>query len=333
MQNQIQSHVQSTMVAVGGTPLVEVEGVYAKLECCNHSGSIKDRIAKYIIEESERRGILSRGTRIIEATSGNTGIALGTFGRLKGYPVTIVMPENMTEERKSILRDLGVELILCSEQGSFAEAASIRDQLAKDHGYFNTDQFSNPLNVECHYNHSAVELLDQIRPLKQPINALVAGVGTGGTLIGMGKRLREEFPHIKIVAVEPTESAVMCGGKAASHGINGIGDGFIPSIASDGRGNLHPLIDEVRCVSTDESIAASKYLAEVHGYCVGISSGANFFVAKRVAEDYGCTVTVFADGYVKYCSKGLGPADHPRCGHYSRLLDLPGLDRVACRKD
>lgn len=320
------------MINVGNTPLVEVEGIYAKLECCNPSGSIKDRIAKYIIEESEKRGLLKPGTRIVEATSGNTGIALGTFGRLKGYPVTIVMPENMTEERKSIMLDLGVNLILCSEQGSFAEAAAIRDHLAIAEGYFNTDQFSNPLNVECHYLTTAGELLEQMRCEQRPIKALVAGTGTGGTLIGMGLRLREKYPAIKIIAVEPRESAVMSGGKAGSHGINGIGDGFIPAIAGNGQGKLNPLIDEIDCVSTEEALESSRFLASVHGYCVGVSSGANFLAARRATEKYGLTVTVFADGFPKYVSKGLGPANAPRCGQELRLVDFPGLEKVACRK-
>ncbi|MFQ6614487.1 MAG: PLP-dependent cysteine synthase family protein, partial [Fidelibacterota bacterium] len=150
------------LVTVGNTPLVEVDGVFAKLECVNPCGSIKDRIARYILRESERRGLLKPGKTIIEATSGNTGIALSYFAREMGYPITIIMPENMTEERKQVMRDLGANLILCSSEGSFAEAAEIRNRMAKDDRYFNPDQFSNPLNVECHQKTTGREILDQL---------------------------------------------------------------------------------------------------------------------------------------------------------------------------
>jgi len=230
------------LIEVGNTPLVEVDGVYAKLECTNPLGSIKDRIAKYIIERSEELGLLQPGMTIVEASSGNTGIALSYFAKERGYPVIIVMPKNMTEERKRILTKLGAKLILCSE-GNFAEAANIRDDMAEKNGYFNPDQFSNPLNVECHYRTTAQEILDQIRPYSEDIAAFVSGIGTGGTLIGCGKRLKEAFPKIRIVAVEPSESPVMSGGKPGLHGIQGIGDGFVPAIASDGNGGLNRLID------------------------------------------------------------------------------------------
>ncbi|MEK6845976.1 MAG: pyridoxal-phosphate dependent enzyme, partial [Nanoarchaeota archaeon] len=146
------------MIPVGNTPLIKIENIYAKLECTNPCGSIKDRIAVYILEESERLGLLKKGQRIVEATSGNTGISLAYYARQKGYPITIVMPENMTEERKTLIRSLGAGLILCSEKGSFKEAAAIRDEMAKAYGYFNPDQFSNQLNVECHYRTTGQEI-------------------------------------------------------------------------------------------------------------------------------------------------------------------------------
>jgi len=292
----------------GDTPLVEVDGVWAKLECTNPCGSIKDRIAEYILEESEARGLLRPGTRIVEATSGNTGIAFAYYARKRGYEITIVMPENMTEERKQMVRSLGADLILCSAEGSFAEAARIRDALAREHGWFNPDQFSNPLNVECHYSSTGREILLQIARAAagRPIGAFVAGVGTGGTLIGVGRRLREVFPKVRIVAVEPAESAVMSGGRAGQHMIQGIGDGFIPAIASDGAGGVHALIDEVERVGSEEAKASALRLSEVHGFCVGISSGANLVAARRVAQRVvGVVVTVFPDGYAKYQSQGL----------------------------
>ncbi len=292
------------MVEVGNTPLLEVDGIFAKLECTNPLGSIKDRIAKYIIERSEAEGLLRPGMEIVEASSGNTGIALAYFARERGYPITIVMPENMTEERKSILRALGAKVRFCS-RGDFAEAARIRDEMARDPMYFNPDQFSNPLNVECHYLTTGVEILEQMGSQGLDVGAFVAGVGTGGTLIGVGKRLREAFPDVKVVAVEPVESAVMSGGPPGMHGIQGIGDGFIPAIATDGQGGLNAIIDMVECVSTEEATEAASYLVNEQGICVGISSGANYVAAKRVAQAHGTTVTVFADGFSKYGSVGL----------------------------
>ena len=293
---------------IGQTPLVSVAGIFAKLECTNPCGSIKDRIASYILRKSVESGQLRPGTRIIEATSGNTGIALSYFAREMHFPITIVMPENMTDERKRIMRDFGAELILCSQEGSFAEAAQIRDRLARERGYFNTDQFSNPLNVECHFATTGTEIVQQMEALHagQRIDAFVAGIGTGGTLIGVGQRLREAYDGVRIVAVEPAESPVLSGGKPGLHGINGIGDGFIPAIAGDGRGGLNPLIDEVICVSTAEAMEAARRLNERHGYCVGVSSGANLVAAQKLlAAGHRTVVTVFADGYAKYQSVGL----------------------------
>jgi cysteine synthase len=310
---------------VGSTPLVRVDGVFAKLECTNPCGSIKDRIGKYILEESKRRGLLAPGQRIVEATSGNTGIAFAHFAKKLGHPVTIVMPENMTAERKQALESLGADLILCSSEGSFAEAARIRDELAEKHGWFNPDQFSNPLNVECHERTTGSEIVEQLRVRHiEHADAFVAGVGTGGTLIGAGRRLRAEWPAIKLVAVEPSESAVMSGGPPGAHGISGIGDGFIPAIASDGRGGKHATIDAVECVSTEEARAAAKHLGQAHGFCVGVSSGANFVAAKRLAERHAVVVTVFPDGYAKYLSVGLNHCEPGHCAFEHDALVSPG---------
>lgn len=294
------------MNTVGNTPLLEVDGIYAKLECTNPCGSIKDRIAVYILEQSEARGLLRPGTRIVEATSGNTGIALSYFAKEKGYDITIVMPEDMTEERKEILKELGADLILCSKEGSFAEAAAIRDQMAEEKGYFNPDQFSNPLNTECHYETTGCEILQQMGTMVAgPIDGFVAGVGTGGTLMGVGKRIKAAYPGAYLVAVEPRESPVMSGGEPGRHGIFGIGDGFIPALVGDGRGGLDPLIDEVLCVGSEEAKEASQYLAASRGCCVGISSGANYLAARELRRRFRTVVTVFPDGYVKYQSEGL----------------------------
>jgi cysteine synthase A len=293
-------------------------------------------MAKYIIEESEKQGLLRPGMTIVEASSGNTGIALSYFAREKGYPVIIIMPENMTDERKMILKKLGAQLVLCPK-GNFAEAVRIRDKIAKKPLHFNPDQFSNLLNAECHYKTTAQEILDQIATHSRSIDAFVSGVGTGGTLIGCGKRLREAFPAVKIVAVEPSESPVMSKGQPAIHGIQGIGDGFVPALASDGKGGLNSLIDQVICVSTSEAKDAAKYLAEAKRICVGISSGANFVAAKKIASSCGTVVTVFPDGFSKYKSQGLtrigvGPCPHQKdCNCPSKEQCVQNRTMVGCK--
>jgi len=301
--------------AVGDTPLIKVGGVFAKLECTNPCGSVKDRIAVYILRESARRGLLRPGLGIVEATSGNTGIAFSFYGHRAGHPVTIVMPEDMTEERKRMMRDLGAELILCSAEGSFAEAAAIRDRLARERGWFNPDQFSNPLNVLCHARTTGQEIVDHFERHHpgRPIDAFVAGVGTGGTLIGVGKRLRARWPNVHLAAVEPAESPVMSGGRPGRHGIGGIGDGFIPAIASDGEGGIHPLIDQVIQVTTADAKEASLALGQGVGYCVGISSGANLLAAQRLAERFRTVITVFPDSYSRYTSVGLAHCEAGKC--------------------
>jgi cysteine synthase A len=252
--------------------------------------------------------------RIVEATSGNTGIALAYYARKRGYPITIVMPESMTEERKQMLRTLGADVVLSSAEGSFAEAAATRDRLMREHGWFNPDQFSNPLNVECHYQTTGREILEQIAAYTdRPIDAFVAGVGTGGTLMGVGARLRAVLPALHLVAVEPDESAVMSGGPVGTHGIYGIGDGFIPAIASNGAGGIDPHIDEVVRIRTDDAKAEALQLAGERGYCVGISSGANLLAARALRGRFGIVVTVFADGYAKYQSEGLVHCEPGRC--------------------
>ncbi len=315
--------METSLPQVGNTPLIKVDGIYVKLECVNPTGSVKDRIAKYILEESERNGSLQKGQTIVEATSGNTGIALAYYGREMGHPVIIVMPKNMSEERKRIICDLGAELILCSEEGSFAEAARIRDLMAAEKGYFNPDQFSNPLNVECHYRTTGQEILRQIKEEQiTSIDAFVAGVGTGGTLIGVGKALKEVYPNIYITAVEPKESPVMRGGSPGLHQIQGIGDGFIPRIVQGPRGGLNQLIDEMICVSSLEAKESARYIAEESGFCVGTSSGANFLAAKRLAERFRKVVTIFPDGYGKYQSLGLKHCQPGRCPYESKRIEV-----------
>lgn len=304
---------------VRNTPLIPVDDVFAKLECMNPTGSIKDRIAKYIIDESEKRGMLKPGMTIVEATSGNTGIAYSFYGQKKGYKVIIIMPENMSEERKNIMKGFGAELILCKE-GDFAEAARIRDEMARDPKYFNPDQFSNPLNTECHYKTTGREILEQMKLHGRQIDAFVAGVGTGGTLMGVGKALREVNPAVHLAAVEPSESAVMSGKPAGIHSIQGIGDGFIPALVLGPDSKLHDCIDEVICISSKDARDAAKYLEREKGICVGISSGANYLAAKMLAKKYKTVATVFADGYSRYVSFGLKKSEKTACGSETRCF-------------
>ena len=316
------------------TPLVEIEGIFVKLECMNPCGSVKDRIASFILREATKRGDLKPGQRIVEATSGNTGIAFAHYGRLAGHPVTIVMPEHMTEERRAIIRALGAELVLCSKEGSFAEAAAIRDQIAEETGAYNPNQFANPLNVECHQLTTGAEIVRQMTHADAPLGkvAFVAGVGTGGTLIGVCKALKATWTDVSIFAVEPAEAAVMTGGPNGPHGIGGIGDGFIPDLASDGSGGMHPLIDGVEVVSTDEAMAVAQELSEQHTLCVGVSSGANFAAARRLKARFETVITVFADGHQKYQSAGLGKPEQARCP-YSRICERSTLSQLLSQID
>ncbi|HUI24317.1 MAG TPA: cysteine synthase family protein [Nitrososphaerales archaeon] len=299
---------------VGNTPLVKVDGIHVKLECVNPTGSIKDRMVKFILDESERSGLLRKGMSITEATSGNTGIALAYFGRQKGYEVKIIMPDNMTDERKELIRGFGAELILSPAKGGFLQALWIRDNMVREGNCFTTDQFSNELNTRCHYQTTGQEIIRQLTAESVSPQAFVAGVGTGGTLMGIAKALREVNPNIFVVAVEPEESAVMSGREPGLHEIGGIGDGFVPALVRNEEGTLSPVIEEVMQVKSDEAISESKRLAKDFGFCVGVSSGANFLAAKRLKKMYENVVTVFPDGYTRYESLGLGPSG--RCGFH-----------------
>jgi cysteine synthase A len=303
------------LTEVGNTPLIKLDNIYAKLECINPTGSIKDRMVKFIIDESEKRGLLRRGMTIVEATSGNTGIALSYYARQKGYDAIIIMPDNVTEERKEFVRRFGAKLILCSSEGSFLEAVRIRDEMAKDRRYFSTNQFSNQLNVECHRLTTGKEIIQQLGEKSIVADAFVAGIGTGGTLIGVAKALREVNPKVHISAVEPAESPVMSGGAAGLHGIPGIGDGFIPEIVKSDDGGLNPLIDELACIRSSAAIDASISIAKNSGYCVGVSSGANYLAAKELSHNYDSVVTVFPDGFTRYLSMGLNSSG--RCNYNS----------------
>lgn len=268
---------------IGATPLVRLkrlsEGpgeIVAKLESLNPMGSVKDRIGLAMILAAEKDGTLEPGGEIIEATSGNTGIALAFVGAARGYKLTLVMPESMSLERRAVLRALGAELVLTEAAGGMKGAISKAEELlAERPGAFMPDQFTNPANPEVHSLTTAEEIWADTGGR---VDVLVSGVGTGGTLTGVTRRLRELNPDLISVAVEPEDSPVLSGGQPGPHKIQGIGAGFIPSILDT------DLINEVITVGNDESIEMSRRAASREGLFVGISSGSALLAAVQVAE-------------------------------------------------
>ena len=281
---------------VGNTPLIKIGKIFAKLETTNPTGSVKDRMAWYMVKNAEERGELNPGRRIIEVTSGNTGIAFAMISAIRGYRFTAVMPESMSIERRKMMEAFGAELILTPAEEDIWGAIKKYNELAREH----TDawlpkQFENPDNIEAHEKGLGKEIIMQT---DGKVDAFVAGTGTGGTLIGVAKALKKVNPNVKIVAVEPAESAVMSGGKPGSHKIQGIGEGFIPKIVKD---NMR-LIDKVITVKSDDAIKMQKKLAKEHGILVGISSGANVLAAMQLSKKYKNVVTVLPDRGERYLS-------------------------------
>lgn len=292
---------RATSGCIGHTPLVHIgRQLYAKLESVNPSGSIKDRMARAILDDAEVRGLLLPGGTIVEATSGNSGIALSMLAAERGYHMIVVMPSNMSDERKAMIRAFGASIVEVGP-GDFAGAVATRDELVAELDAFCPDQFANPVNVQCHCTCTGQEILQQVAALEgsPEISAFVSGTGTGGTLMGVRKALVARFPELKTVAVEPAESAVMSGGEAHEHSIQGIGDGFIPPIVN------MAFVDEVSCISSREAIDRSRRLARELGLFVGISSGANVLAAERFIEAHcpdGIVVTLLPDRGERYLS-------------------------------
>lgn len=285
---------------IGNTPLLQLKGerVFAKAEFLNPGGSIKDRIALAMLEGAERDGRLKPDSIVVEPTSGNTGIGVALVGRLKGYQVRIVMPEGMSIERRKLIKALGADLVLTPDKEGIGGAVRrVREMAAEDPRVFVPQQFENPDNPRVHYEETAHELW---RQLSGDIAAFVAGVGSGGTLQGVGKFLKEHKPDVKVVAVEPKNVSALLGHEPGLHQIQGIGDGFVPAVLDV------KMIDQVLEVSDDDAIETTRQLGRDHGLLVGISSGANVWAARQLAKQIsGNIATVLPDRAERYFSTAL----------------------------
>ena len=291
---------------IGRTPILRVTNMidensadlYVKLEKFNPGGSVKDRAALGMIEKAEEAGLLKKGSVIVEPTSGNTGIALAMIGRIKGYKVIIVMPETMSKERRDLIKAYGAELILTEGAKGMKGAIAKATELVNEHGYFMPQQFENIANANKHYETTAEEILEDFEEL----DAFVSGVGTGGTITGVSKKLKEHINTLKVVAVEPEKSQVLAGKGPGAHKIQGIGAGFIPSIYEAEN------IDEIIAVTDEDAIKTAVEFAQKEGVLIGISSGAAVFAALQVAKKIGQgkkVVVVAPDGGEKYISMGI----------------------------
>lgn len=284
--------VENILELIGSTPLVKLNripednmaDIYAKLESFNPGGSIKDRICLSMIEDAERKGILKPGATIIEPTSGNTGIGLAMVAAVKGYKLILTMPESMSMERVFILESYGAEVFLTPGGEGMIGAVKKAEELTRQTpGSFIPHQFNNPANPEIHRKTTAREIINS---MGGHLDALVAGVGTGGTITGLGEVLKAEIPQVQIIAVEPADSPVLSGGEAGPHRIQGIGAGFIPQVLNA------DTIDRVMPVTDEEAYGLSKRLAKEEGLFVGISSGAAVCAALTVARELGTGKTV-----------------------------------------
>ena len=290
---------------IGSTPIVSLEPstgmkIFAKAEFLNPGGSIKDRVAKNMIEQAEKRGVLKKGMTIVEPTSGNTGIGLALCGVRMGYNVIIVMPENMSEERKKIIRALGAELVLTPAEESLDGAVNEVMRIASQSDeYFVPQQFENPDNPKIHYLTTGPEIYSQ---LDGKVDIFVSGLGSGGTLQGITEFLKEKNPDLVSVAVEPKNVSALLGDEPGLHQIQGIGDGFIPSVLDTS------LIDEVVTVTDEDAIGTTRMLARKQGLMCDTSSGANIWACMQMAEKYGkdkIIATVLPDRMERYFSTGL----------------------------
>ena len=301
--------IKTVLDLIGNTPMVKLHRltgeesaeVWAKLEGFNPGGSVKDRPALAMIEDAEKKGKLKRGMTIVEPTSGNTGIGLAMVAAVKGYPLILTMPESMSLERRKLLQAYGAELVLTpAAQGMKGALAKADEILASGRTYFKPDQFGNPANPQVHRRTTAKEILKQLGAKK--IDAFVAGIGTGGTITGVGEVLKKKFKNIKIFAVEPAASPILSGGQPGPHTIQGIGPNFVPAILNT------KIYNEVITVANEDAAETARRLAREEGLLVGISSGAACWAALQVAARLGKgkrVVTVFPDVGERYLTTGL----------------------------
>lgn len=304
--NSVKSHIaENVLELIGNTPMVRLmrlvepgtASVLAKLESSNPGGSVKDRICLSMIEDAQARGLLKPGATIVEPTSGNTGIGLAMVCAVKGHRVILTMPETMSEERLLTLKSYGAKVVLTPAKEGMIGAVRKAEMIVKETpGAFMPQQFNNPANPEVHRRTTAQEIL---RSTEGDLDAFVAGVGTGGTITGVGEVLKKRFPSIKVIAIEPKSSPVLSGGTPGRHMIQGIGAGFIPQVLN------RSVIDEVITVSDEQAYEIAKRLAREEGLFVGISSGAACWAALQVARRLGSgktVVTVFPDSGERYFS-------------------------------
>ena len=289
--------MKDTLKLIGHTPMIQIEGtnIYVKLEKFNAGGSVKDRAVFGMLEDAIAKGLIKKETKLIEATSGNTGIALAMLGAVYHIPVTIIMPESMSEERRKLVKAYGAELILSEANKGMQGAIDLMEErMAKDAAYLTLGQFDNEANVQMHYRTTGVEILEQV----PNIDIFVACVGTGGTFTGISRRLKEYKESIRCVVGEPANSALLSGHEAGSHGIQGIGANFIPKILDQS------LIDDIMLIEDEDAFQECKNFGRESGILVGISSGANIALAKRLAAYYPdkTIVTIAPDGGEKYLS-------------------------------
>ncbi len=295
----------SALDLIGNTPMVQLnriqpEGradIWAKLESMNPGGSVKDRIALAMVEDAEEKGLLKPGATIVEPTSGNTGIGLALVAAVKGYNLILTMPDDMSAERRKLLQRYGAQLVLTPAiEGMTGAVFAAEEMVAKNRDYFMPQQFNNPANPEAHRRTTALEIL---RDTQGRVDAFVAGVGTGGTITGVGEVLKQKVPALQVVAVEPAKSPVLGGGKAGLHAIQGIGASFVPSVLN------REIYDQLIAIKDDEAMDMSRQLARTEGLLVGISAGANVVAALRVAKTLGPgkrVVTLLPDTGERYLS-------------------------------
>ncbi|MBO0444657.1 cysteine synthase A [Vagococcus fluvialis] len=298
--------VEDISELVGNTPILKLKGeeeasnVFLKLEFFNPGGSVKDRIALGMIENAEKIGTLKKGSTIIEPTSGNTGIGLAMIGATRGYHVILVMPDTMTVERQKLMKAYGAEVLLTPGAEGMKGSIKVAEEFAKEKGYFLTRQFENPANPETHEKTTAQEIIASFE--SQKIDAFIAGVGTGGTLTGVGHELKKVYPNIKIYAVEPAETEILRGGAHSPHRIQGIGAGFVPGVLDK------EVFDEVIPVSSQDALDTARHIGATDGILVGGSAGAAIFAARQVAKELGAgknILTLAPDNGERYLSTNL----------------------------